>query len=212
MICPEYKTIFIHIPKTAGTSIECMFDFVEFDPETNTMKEMHRKAPGKHWNIEYIKQNYPEEFENYFKWTIVRNPWEKDWSFYNMMKYISRMKLSFKDFLKKIVEPAVSSEAETRTKREWHAKHVHSSQFSFIAINGENVMDEVIRFEDLNDGWRNICNQINKPYKKMVHLRNPPKGSMQEDYDQECIDLVAKLRKKDIEYFKYDLPNQLEKS
>ena len=41
----------------------------------------------------------------------------------------------------------------------------------------------------------------------MIHIN---KGEYEEEiskaYNQECIDFVAELRKKDIEYLKYDLP------
>ena len=52
---------------------------------------------------------------------------------------------------------------------------------------------------------KKICQKINKPYQKLNHLRKAkPKLTIKEAYDQECIDIVADLRKDDIEFLGYD--------
>ena len=200
MICHKYKTIFVHIPKTGGTSVECMFGLVKYNKKYKSMREMFQYQEGKHWTAQEKREHYPEFFKEYYKWTIIRNPWEKEWSLYNMCKNRKKfMGRTFKEFLKGFVDAANSGIRTTMTL----------NQIDFIEINKKNAMNEIVRFEDLEKGWRSICEKIKKPYEPMIHLRNTKKNHIEEDYDQECIDIVAEFRKRDIEYFNYKLPEAL---
>ena len=58
MIIEEYKTIFIHIPKNAGTSIETYF-----------ANESFRIQPSKHADILEIKKKFKNSYNNYRKFT-----------------------------------------------------------------------------------------------------------------------------------------------
>ncbi|QDV43238.1 Sulfotransferase family protein [Stieleria neptunia] len=68
MISHKYQCIFIHIPRVAGTSIEkwlCGSDWWEIDPAT------------KHLLASQARQLYSDFWESYFKFTFVRNPWDR---------------------------------------------------------------------------------------------------------------------------------------
>ena len=73
MIIEEHKTIFIHIPKNAGTAIETLFGNSSF-----------KIQPPKHANIHEIKKTFPEIYDSYSTFTIIRNPYDKmvSWYFY----------------------------------------------------------------------------------------------------------------------------------
>lgn len=64
MINDKHKFIFIHIPRTGGTSIQKQL-------------ATHIIEPTKHWNMwDWEKQAGDKKFNNYFKFTFVRNPWD----------------------------------------------------------------------------------------------------------------------------------------
>ena len=68
MISHKYKCIFIHIPRTAGTSIENWIvgkDWWKIDPNT------------KHLLASQAKKIYSKYWDEYFKFTFVRNPWDR---------------------------------------------------------------------------------------------------------------------------------------
>lgn len=59
----ESKSIFVHIPKCAGVSIN---------------KSLYGNLAGGHTTFdEYIIIFEPKCIENYFKFTFVRNPWDR---------------------------------------------------------------------------------------------------------------------------------------
>ena len=192
MICRKCDTIFIHIPKTGGTSVESMFGFVETFKNSKKFVEI---IDGKHLVPSEIKNNFPVEFNSFFKWSIVRNPWHREFSFYNMIKgQLAYRHMDFKKYLKEVAVPHVKAKRRT-----------YKHQIDFLLINKEIAVDEIIRYENLEHGWSRICKKIKKPYEKLNHLRKAkPKLTVEEAYDQESIDIVADLRKDDIEFLGYD--------
>ncbi|MDQ0316195.1 sulfotransferase family 2 domain-containing protein [Amorphus orientalis] len=68
MISHEYKCIFIHIPRCGGTSVETLMaggDWWDLSPET------------KHLTARQAKSLYSEHWDDYFKFSIVRNPFAR---------------------------------------------------------------------------------------------------------------------------------------
>ena len=82
MIDEFHKFVFIHIPRTGGTSIE-----QSFNPE---------RIPNQHMQLKHIS----DKFSDYFKFAFVRNPWERMVSYYFMDRYSNG--ISFLEFVKLI--------------------------------------------------------------------------------------------------------------
>ena len=58
----DLKAIFVHVPKTAGTSIE------------RQLAESSGIEIGGHTTAPAFRRAYPKEFASYFKFTVVREP------------------------------------------------------------------------------------------------------------------------------------------
>ena len=71
LINHNYKFIFVHIQKTAGTSITSVLNEI---PGTEPLYYSHSQ-------INVLK----EEYEDYFKFCFVRNPWDRLYSWWNMI-------------------------------------------------------------------------------------------------------------------------------
>jgi len=76
MIIEKHKTIFVHIPKSAGTSI---LHYFNENKKIDFISEL-----GMHDSIHQIRKSYPDLYKNYKKFSIVRNPYDKmvSWFFY----------------------------------------------------------------------------------------------------------------------------------
>jgi len=85
-----YKIIFIHMPKTAGTSIEsCLGARVD----GGIIKHRHK-------SLDYILQSEKSDRKDYFVFTVVRNTYERFWSSYlHHIKPDGGIKMSFKDYV-----------------------------------------------------------------------------------------------------------------
>lgn len=84
LIDHKNKTIFIHIPRTGGTSIESAF----FDKDWEHIEKFTKHL---HWKT--AKVIYYPFWDDYTKFTVVRNPW--DWIvslFYSHKKFRAKRK------------------------------------------------------------------------------------------------------------------------
>ena len=72
MISHKYKCIFVHITKTGGTSIEKSLIGTTSTGGFNS----------KHMTAEMYRDRYLKLFSNYFKFSVIRNPWDKCFSHY----------------------------------------------------------------------------------------------------------------------------------
>ena len=106
MISYKYKCIFIHITKCGGTTIDCVFRNKFFGHG----KAIQYKNGTPHLNDNTIGSGpitqYNDSaifFDEFFKFTFVRNPWDRIVSFYFYHKqrnfdYYDFNKISFKKF------------------------------------------------------------------------------------------------------------------
>ncbi|WP_206484691.1 sulfotransferase family protein [Thalassotalea sp. G2M2-11] len=229
MISTFDNCLYIHIPKTAGQSVESVFleraglsweerEVMLLKPNSNPELGPPRLA---HLTTqEYLDYGYltKEELNKLFKFTIVRNPWDRLVSEYRYKQH----KYTFKDFLfKHFPEEGVDD------YREHNGIYRHvMPQYQFVYDNNDNLMvDFVGKFENLKEDFATITKQLcgspldlphknktqNTSYvhslKKKLLLSNPeknkPSSSYKDYYDNESKEYVQKLYMKDIAYFDY---------
>ena len=181
MISHKYRCIFVHNNKTGGTSISKLL--------VNTSYPLH-----KHFSALQYKKKYSDCFHDYFKFTFIRNPWDKllsqfffrvaDDSQYGHKP--KRKNISFKEFLKK---PFPLD---------------HAQQFSRISNeNGDILVDFIGRFENLQQDFNVVCEKIGIPHQQLPHKNKTNHKHYTEYYDEETKHIVAEKYAKDIEYFGY---------
>ena len=176
MIIDKYKTIFVHIPKNAGTSIETLF-----------MNNSFRVQPNKHADIYEIKRKFKNSYNSYRKFTIIRNPYDKMVSWYFYLKKNLKENYNIIDFNEWIKDPL----------KFWHANDPTSylkSQYKWI----DNTV-EIIKFENLNE-------EINEFFGKEIDLPITNKSNHDhylEYYNKESLDIIYDRYKEDFEKFNY---------
>ena len=80
MVNHDHNFLFIHIPRTGGTSIEDHF-------QKEGVEDIY-----KHWTLNDYKNDLSNEvFENYFKFAFVRNPWNFTISKYKDVWFTGRL-------------------------------------------------------------------------------------------------------------------------
>ena len=202
MIIEEFKCVFIHIPRTGGSSIERSF----------------RNPPG----LGKAKHCYPHEIisfpKDFFKFTIVRNPWDRLLSYYRWRMKASCLHVpenerelgnkSFKtwlNFIREQREALESNNDETALDKDFNAAIIDQHQYVF---NNDLVnMDYVGRYETLQRDYDNVCEIIGAPKKvlgRFLCTSNNSSSHFTKSYDDETRRIVADLYRKDIEYFNYN--------
>jgi len=197
MISHDKEFIFIHIPKTSGNSLS-----VYLKPHViNGSKIIRRnskmgKSQGidiicekyrcdiKHKSIIYYKKIYPSEYNKYFKFTIVRNPYDRLISLYFWTRPNGEFtKENFSVFLKKNIK----------------------SQVSFIMDNGSICMDFICKFENIEDDIKKVMNILSIQYTdKYPHINSSRHKHYMDYYDDDLINIVNNKFSDDFNMLGYD--------
>ncbi|WP_029035381.1 sulfotransferase family 2 domain-containing protein [Salinimicrobium terrae] len=155
MISHQYKCIFIHIPKTGGSSIYKFFHpDVPLLPDTPNYDIHYGWCPERKIYLQHATAFQllntglvsEEVWKNYYKFTIVRNPWDRSYSDYLWAMRTSAIKDSFTnyitargDFEKIFAYPQ---------KPGYKGDHL-KPQKDFFDKDGRYAVDYIGRFEDL---------------------------------------------------------------
>jgi hypothetical protein len=196
MINHDHKFVFIHIPKTAGTSIERFFGHNAFHKKFRTgipNKEImigFDSESGKyfqHLTLSEIHDLLGDGIASYFSFGFVRNPWSKIVSSYSFYK--DRGFNCFKDFL-------LSSKIPDQS-------HL-IPQYNFLFDGDRQLVDFIGRFENRDSYFELVCQKIGVPYEKLPCNNKGDHNHYTEYYDDETRQIVSEKYAKDIEYFGYE--------
>lgn len=200
-----YKFIFVHIPKTAGTSLERSLRSLRGNnPRWLTKQHKHESLSELDQNVHTRRSRMDRMWGrspiNYFTFGFVRNPWDRMSSLYRWIVERSAKRdivtiTSFKDFL-----------VQARDGVDWiHHFHSMKPQVDFFTFD-EGIMkiDYLGHYEYLNEDLK----EIEKLIGCIIDIphRNRSSNAMKDyrkEYDDDMIQIVESLFKDDISHFGY---------
>lgn len=193
IISEKYKFIFIAVPKTATTSIE------------NALSKygttiIDRTVDGKHKTAKEIREELGEEVWNqYFKFSFVRNPLSWTASWYNFRR---RESLKDKDNPNHKNYTGNMTFEEFVKSDDWVVAGDGQSHW-VTDEEGEIIVDFIGRFEDLQNDFDEVCSRIGIPILKLPS-RNLSRNSKADcSYTDELRDIVKTRLSKDFRLFGY---------
>jgi len=209
MLSKKNQFAFIHIPKTAGTSVYLALGGNKHkDPLSGYSKNLDLQL--QHLTAqEYVKYGFIDEseFRNYFKFCFVRNPWDRlvsEWLWranhvprYSFHRYF---RLSLKSFFYKV--PTWKGRAGLRIRR-----HIMPQHCFVYSDEGKLLIDYVGRFENLEEDFDYICHRTDLNQACLTWTNSSKDKKERRDYrayyDEETYQIVKNYYRKDIEYFGY---------
>lgn len=200
MISHERRCIFVHVPKTAGKSLLGLFGLPEFGRDF--AGDPRIEDPYDHVPVSrYVSRPY---FEEYFKFAVVRNPWDRLVSAFN---YLDRGGSNLLD--KRFREQYLASYAgDFRAfvqdlPRFLKTKHFAPQSF-YICDGGSGILvDHVGRFEDLSATVALLAARCGIDASALTHRNASPHQQYTDYYDDATRDLVANVYARDIRLFGY---------
>jgi len=212
VISNKYKFLFVHIAKTAGTSIRSTLEryrwrdplfAAQFICSRISHLTGHRigcKIP-RHAKVIAAYEMLPRDvFDSLFKFAFVRNPWDLQVSSYHHLKR-ERPHLvgdrDFESFLRYKLDPQRPYQFHIDTSIELQSDYL-------IDLHGNVLVDFIGRFENLEEDFRHICQKIGIPVPSLAHKRQAKdRKTYHSYYNEETKQLVAEHFKRDIEMFGY---------
>jgi hypothetical protein len=204
MICHRFRTIFVHIPKAGGQSIEQVFlermglswqqrapllMRENIDPRCGPERLAHLYAS------EYLSCGHvaPIDFDDYFKFAVVRNPWARLVSEY---KFAAAGKgVSFADFLFKwFPAPGLSD----------RRRHLEP-QVKFVCdAGGKPMVDTIVRLESISADIGPVLERVFGVRLALpVANESPDRRDYRTFYDDKSRAFVADFYRDDIELFQF---------
>jgi hypothetical protein len=222
MVSHDHKFVFVKINKTAGTSMnlslqESIKGVEVLGTPSYEFTENQNWTDTGHNTIQEIDPN--SNLKDYFKFTFVRNPWDRLVSVY----HYSRLWLPQphnRDGKFHGVR-ALNEANEAADWRELYFKHwvgcyvcigapsrFTGQQADWITDRNGNIdMDFIGKFENLQNDFDTVCEKISIPSKKLPHLKKTEHKHYSEYYDDKTVELVARKYRKDIKIFGYKFEN-----
>ena len=215
MLSDEKKCIFVHIPKTGGTSMSVALGFSKSSRRDHrTIRQIMPLSVCSHFRLlgmppnnvysrrdmllSMIRSNKTRrlskyKFDSYLKFTIVRNPWGRVFSWYKNCMRDKRHGIpecSFHDF----VQNHISENWALKPQLDW-----------IIDFSGKVAVDRLLRFENLQYDTESLFKDLGLGIAKLPHELDSgaPPADYRFAYDTETKRTVAQKYEEEIDLFKY---------
>ena len=200
LISKPHRFIFVHIQKTAGTSVSA---FLEHNCEAVTDGRKHESAAEVRARIE------AETWTRFFKFAFVRNPWDRlvSWFHHIQRHGYSNGNNPFFDYLLDVGDTFENFvlHGDKTIETPWGARNLFSNQLDALSADGELIVDFVGRFESLEADLEAILRRLRLPSVQTLQRLNA--GEITPDYrdyySERTRDLVSEKLRRDIEFFDY---------
>ena len=211
----SHKTIFVHIPKTAGSSIEKALQIhgsdnlgsldlnqrILFGSRIWKLKSWCiRDKALQHLTANQIRRELGHQtFEQYFKFSVIRNPYDRvisDW--FHMKRRFKDPDLTLEGYFKHYV-------MKSRKKLlKWALYDDHfMEQSQFIYRGSRCLVDFVAKFENLDHDWEVICNKLGIKSVLPQAMKSSYRLAYQEYFEPQTKKLCEELYRNDFQLFDY---------
>ena len=213
IVAEDYKVIYYNTQKNANSTMKAQFVDVLGIPKTkNFPKDIH-------YNYDFPTVSHHEinsKYQDFFKFSILRNPWERLVSCYkNKIAQSSKtgpdyilecspdfyIGMSFEDFTKVVCE-IPDSEADY---------HFCSQSYLMIYPDGSFPINYICNLENLAFHIEEIKALTGIPFSFLSNLNSSKKSTYEQFYTPELIEKVRQRYQIDIEFFKYEFGKKNEK-
>jgi chondroitin 4-sulfotransferase 11 len=196
------KFLFIHIQKTAGTSIR-----------KNLLQE--RGTKYLHYPHTLLKDTtLTKRQQRLFKFAFVRNPWDRLYSWYSMIVSIGPEKTfynyvldncnDFSGFLE-LTDVIIDDPVEVFKTEIPNVKSIAFNQLDYLTDQKGNVaVDFIGRFENLQEDYDTLCNKLGIKNLPLQHLNKSNRRDYRHAYSSADAEKIYKMYQRDIEYFGYE--------
>ncbi len=195
------KVLFVHVSRTAGTSIS-NFLYQHFSDTEQLI--------GQHDPIAALLPISTVDLNSIYSFTVVRNPWDRLASWFNLINKLPQINgepVSSELHQTETFQFEFESFVETWLKESWivdSVEHSRASQFSHVCNgDGDILVDKVCRYESIDRDFLEVTKHIgiNDTLTHRVNASSPL--DYRQYYNRNSKDMVSTFCKDDISHFNY---------
>jgi hypothetical protein len=204
IISPQHRFIFAAIPKTGTHAVrQALREHMGPQDLEQVGLFVNRKLPipdlakvgHGHLSLQQVRPYFrPEDFDGFFKFAFVRNPFDR---FISYCAFMTREGGQFEKNPQVVMRHFMDNPP-------WH--HVlFQPQHTFVAgADGNLLTDYLGRVEEMQLSYDEAAKRIGIPSRPLDRVNASSRRDYRDYYDQALIDGVAKLYARDLEYFGYE--------
>lgn len=204
IISPHHRFIFAAIPKTGTHAVrQALREHMGPQDLEQVGLFVNRKLPipdlakvgHGHLSLQQVRPYFrPEDFDGFFKFAFVRNPFDR---FISYCAFMTREGGQFEKNPQVVMRHFIDNP-------QWH--HVlFQPQHTFVAGPDGNLLTDYLgRVEEMQLSYDEAAKRIGIPSRPLDRVNASSRRDYRDYYDQALIDGVAKLYARDLEYFGYE--------
>ena len=204
IISPRHRFIFAAIPKTGTHAVrQALREHMGPQDLEQVGLFVNRKLPipdlarigHGHLSLHQVRPYFrPEDFDGFFKFAFVRNPFDR---FISYCAFMTREGGQFENNPQVVMRHFIDNPP-------WH--HVlFQPQHTFVADTAGNLLTDYLgRVEEMQSSYDEAASRIGIPSRALERVNASSRRDYRDYYDQALIDGVAKLYARDLEYFGYE--------
>lgn len=214
------KFVFIHIPKTAGTSVAQILHPHADTLSPNVIRTLSHALGRKgrpettwfeqHDSAKVVHDRWGKDvFSQYYSFSFVRNPYDHAISHYNFTRKFrfgwARRKtienLDFQDYL----EWRIAARQHQKMERRTRFVRMPDQSFYLYDDAGEICVNKVFKVEDLPDAITALCEELDIAAPTAIpHARQQKSKAQRHAYlNAHTISLIERLYERDFVHFSY---------
>ncbi|MDX8400331.1 MAG: sulfotransferase family 2 domain-containing protein [Gallionellaceae bacterium] len=174
----EKQFLFIHVQRTGGSSLISHFYNMMNNDGSNYFH---------HTSLSYFQRKEAEAYNSSFRFTFVRNPWDRFASWYALLKNGS-MAERFGSFEEELLKVTVHAHNTPKLSR------FPISQLELLKDNeGKVSMNFIGRYENYQQDVTHVLKHLDIPHEGVEHLNGAKQKHYSSFYTSSTRDIVAEL-------------------
>jgi hypothetical protein len=203
---------FVDVPRTSSSSLrsELGTHFGPVNGKTNIFESsfaLDRMLLPAHMPAKILKRKVgPVNWAKLFKFSIVRNPWDRILSLYYYMKKAKTLPDSwtFAEFVRRL------EHADAHTPRFGFRGFRFGATDFLTNADGRLLVDKVVKYENRREGLSEIAERIGLPELGLLNLQKAKPSTMHysDAYTAELRQIIARRYASDVDLFEYSFEDR----
>ncbi len=197
-IYPNHRAVFVHIPKNGGSTITTLLKRDRF--LGRRVNRLDPRSAGCEKISEYLEA-LGNESEDFFKFSFVRNPWDRFVSAYH---YVCQRRPELKQVASCGSFDEFISAFSRNPESFLHIRYFRPQWKYLTDSSGVVPLDFVGRFERFEDDLGVVLRKIGSRRSFIRHRKKTKRADFRDYYSDESCGVVGRVYARDIDLFKYE--------